>query len=126
MREKDKPLNITNAVSQRIVKELIKRNGNDSLFDISSHINVHQGTLRRRLEARDRSWAVAEDLSNIAKYLNVDFEWLLSGKSKNIVANEEIKKWMSRALSAEKSNQQLEKDNKKLKTALLSLKNLTK
>ncbi|RPI19699.1 MAG: hypothetical protein EHM58_00405 [Ignavibacteriae bacterium] len=124
MREKDKPLNIVNPISQRIIKELIKRNGNDSLFDISSHIMVHQGTLRRRLEARDKSWAVAEDLFNIAKYLNVDYEWLLSGKSKHIVANDENKKWMTRALDAEKRNQQLEKDIKNLKSALLSLKKL--
>ena len=121
MRDKDNPLRITNPVSARIVSELIKRNGNDKLYDLCSSINIHQGTMRRRLEASDRSWAAAEDLMNIASYLNVDFEWLLTGQSKQTLKNNEIKKWMRRALEAENLVKKLKKTNSKLKAALALL-----
>lgn len=121
MREKDKPLRITNPVSNRIVSELIKRNGDDKLYDLCSSINIHQGTMRRRLEANDRSWAAAEDLMNICNYLGVDFEWLLTGQSKQTLKNNEIKKWMRRALEAENLVKKLKKSNSKLKAALVLL-----
>jgi len=124
MREKDKPLKISNPVSKRIVSGLLKRNGNDKLYDLCRSINAHQGSIRRRLEAKDKSWAVAEDLYNISKYLNVDIEWIITGKSKNSESNRENQKWMNLALNYEKQMKKLEKTNTKLKTALILLKDI--
>ena len=126
MRDKNNPLIITNPISSRIVSELIKRNKNDRLYDLCSSINLHQGTLRRRLEASDRSWSAAEDLYNISKYLNVDFEWILTGQSKQSLSNLEKKKWMNKALEAEKKLNRVKKINSKLKAALLLIKNIPK
>ena len=126
MREKNRPLKIKNSISLRIINELIKRNGNDKLYDLCNHINVHQGSIRRRLESGEKSWSVAEDILNIAKYLNVDVEWLLTGNHKQKIINDEIKKWMKKANDYEKNLKILKQDNAKLKAALRLLQDVKK
>jgi len=126
MREKDKPLKVTNKISRRILSELIKRNGTDKLYDLCNHMNAHQGSIRRRLEAGERSWSVAEDILNISKYLNVDIEWLLTGKSKQSILKEEAHKWMTRAIECESKVKTLLKNNSKLKAALFLFQSMEK
>jgi hypothetical protein len=80
MREKEKPLEITNKYSQKIVDLLLQKQGDDKLYYISKGIDMQQGSFRRKLE-NPNGWSGIHVINGVLDYLDISYDELFRGRN---------------------------------------------
>jgi hypothetical protein len=75
MRKKDKPLEITNKHSQKIIDLLYNKQGDDTLYYISKEIDMQQGSFRRKLE-NPKGWSEVHIINGILEFFNISYDEL--------------------------------------------------
>ena len=80
MRKKEKPLEITNKYSQKIIDLLLQKQGDDKLYYISKGIDMQQGSFRRKLE-NPNGWSEIHVINGVLDYFNISYDELF--KSRN-------------------------------------------
>lgn len=78
MRKKEKPLEITNKYSQKILDLLLQKQGDDTLYYISKGIDMQQGSFRRKLE-NPNGWSEIHIINGILDYFNISYDELFRG-----------------------------------------------
>jgi hypothetical protein len=80
MREKEKPLEITNKYSQKIINLLLRKQSDDKLYYISKSIDMQQGTFRRKLE-NPNGWSEIHVINGVLDYFNISYDELFKGRN---------------------------------------------
>ena len=90
MRKKEKPLEITNKYSQKIVDLLLQKQGDDRLYYISKGIDMQQGSFRRKLE-NPNGWSEIHVINGVLDYFNISYDEFFRGRNPDDTDfNEEI------------------------------------
>jgi hypothetical protein len=82
MRPKLTPIKPANKINESIVQGLIKKQGNDHLYEICIKTGQYQGTFRRTLENPD-TWGQAKLLYKICKHLGLDMIKVIENELKS-------------------------------------------
>lgn len=80
MKEKEKPLEITNKYSQKIIDLLLQKQGDDKLYYISKGIDMQQGSFRRKLE-NPNGWSEIHVINGVLDYFNISYDELFKGRN---------------------------------------------
>ena len=80
MREKEKPLEITNKYSQKILDLLLQKQSDDKLYYISKGIDMQQGSFRRKLE-NPNGWSEIHIINGVLDYFNISYDELFRGRN---------------------------------------------
>ena len=80
MREKEKPLEITNKYSQKIIDLLLQKQGDDKLYYISKGIDMQQGSFRCKLE-NPNGWSEIHVINGVLDYFNISYDELFKGRN---------------------------------------------
>jgi len=80
MRKKEKPLEITNKYSQKIIDLLLQKQGDDKLYYISKGIDMQQGSFRRKLE-NPNGWSEIHVINGVLEYFNISYDELFRGRN---------------------------------------------
>ena len=75
MRPKDKQINPGNDISEQILNLLKRNQGDETLYSLSKHIGMQQGTLRRKLE-NPNGWNEINYINKILEFFNISYDAL--------------------------------------------------
>ncbi len=81
MRDKTSQIEPGTEISKMILALLKKKQGDETLYELSKATGMQQGTLRRKLENRN-GWNEIDFLNRLLKYLGVTYETLFMSSSK--------------------------------------------
>lgn len=80
MRPKDKQINPGNDISEQILNLLKRNQGDETLYSLSKHIGMQQGTLRRKLE-NPNGWNEIKYINGIIDFFNISYNVLFHRSS---------------------------------------------
>jgi len=90
MREKESQIEPGTDIGKKILELLKKRQGDETLYELSKATGMQQGTLRRKLE-NPNGWNEIDFLNSLLKYLGVTYETLFMSSSK-VEADSDLRK----------------------------------
>lgn len=80
MRPKDKQIVPGNDISKHILNLLKRNQGDETLYSLSKHIGMQQGTLRRKLE-NPNGWNEIKYINGILDFFNISYNVLFHRSS---------------------------------------------
>lgn len=80
MREKESQIEPGTDIGKKILELLKKKQGDETLYELSKATGMQQGTLRRKLE-NPNGWNEIDFLNRLLKYLGVTYETLFMSSS---------------------------------------------
>ncbi|MBK7253799.1 MAG: hypothetical protein IPI04_07745 [Ignavibacteria bacterium] len=79
MRPKEKQIIPGNDISKKIIDLLKLKQGDDTLYSLSNHIGMQQGTLRRKLE-NPNGWNEIKYIQGILEFFSLSFRTLFTSE----------------------------------------------
>ncbi|MFZ1462004.1 MAG: hypothetical protein WAU38_14515 [Ignavibacteria bacterium] len=79
MRPKEKQIIPFNDISKKIIDLLKLKQGDDTLYSLSNHIGMQQGTLRRKLE-NPNGWNEIKYIQGILEFFSLSFRTLFTSE----------------------------------------------